>query len=171
MAWAQRFTAQPSTPLEHDDADLYANPAPHRDGLSPRPRSPMSGFGSAHFTTAIQPAGQLRRRGTNRDRHGSLCIPSCLVSRLSSPKAAFNPHTSTALAAYCKSPYPHRSAPAASPTAYSCERSAVDTALEIWHQAEFSVRQKRFTRMQEISVARGLQDLNSLASSPPGSIS
>jgi len=28
-------------------------------------------------------------------------------------------------------PYPNRSAPTASPTADSCERSAVDTALEI----------------------------------------
>lgn len=44
---------------------------------------------------------------------------------------ASNPHTSTALAAYCKSPYPHRSAPTASATAHFCARSDVDTALEI----------------------------------------
>jgi hypothetical protein len=100
----------------------------------------MSGVGSAQFATAIQPVGQLRRRGTNRDRKGPLCFPSCLVSRLSSPKAAFNPHTSTALAAYCKSPYPHRSAPTASPIADSCERSGVDTALEIYRSSRIRGR-------------------------------
>ncbi len=58
---------------------------------------------------------------------------SCPAATLNSPQAAFNPHTSTALAAYCKSPYPHRSALPPSPTANSCLRSAVDTALEMLH--------------------------------------
>ena len=133
-ALAQRFTAQPSTLLEHDDADLFANPTPHRDGRSPRPRSPMPRFGSAQFTTAIQPVGLLPSRGTNSVSYGSLCIPSCPVGRLRSPQAASNPHTSTALAAYCKSPYPQCSAPTAAAAGNSCTRSTVDTALEIMRQ-------------------------------------
>jgi hypothetical protein len=43
------------------------------------------------------------------------------------------PPISTALMAYCKSPYPHCSAPAASDQEKFCSRSTVDTALEIWH--------------------------------------
>jgi hypothetical protein len=52
-------------------------------------------------------------------------------SRSNSPQTAFNPHTSTALTAYCKSPYPHRSAYAASEHEKICPRSGVDTALVI----------------------------------------
>src|SRR5580658_9728663 len=104
----------------------------------------MSGFGSEHFTTATQPVGQLRRRSTNTVSHGPLHIPSCLVRRLGSPKAASNPHTSTALAAYCKSPYPHRSAQIASESAYPCRRSAVDTALEIWHDSRDDLATVRY---------------------------
>src|SRR6202789_2615528 len=59
---------------------------------------------------------------------------SCPVSRLSSPQTAFNPHTLTALAAYCKSPYPHCSAPAASEREKFSPPSTSDTALEISHQ-------------------------------------
>src|SRR5271168_2862592 len=60
-------------------------------------------------------------------------------SAASSPQTAFNPHTSTALTAYCKSPYPHRSAPAASNQEKSCSRSTVDTALEICQALIFPI--------------------------------
>jgi len=40
----------------------------------------------------------------------------------------------TALAAYCKSPYPHCSAPAASEQEKSSQRTTADTALEILRQ-------------------------------------
>ena len=52
-----------------------SNPTPHRDGLSPRPRSPMPRIGSAQFTTAIQPRGQVRSRSTNPVSHGSTAHP------------------------------------------------------------------------------------------------
>ena len=91
----------------------------------------MPRIDAAQLTTAIQLGDKLRSHCTNPLCHGSMCIPWCPVGRLSSPKAASNPHTSTALAAYCKSPYPHRSAPTASETVYFRVRSAVDTALEI----------------------------------------
>jgi hypothetical protein len=55
-------------------AAIYANPTPHRDGLSPRPRSPMPPIGSVQFKKTIQPVGQLRRRRTNPVGHGSPCI-------------------------------------------------------------------------------------------------
>ena len=143
-ALAQRFTAQPSTLLEHDDADLFANPTPHRDGRSPRPRSPMPRFGSAQFTTAIQPVALLPCRGTNSVSYGSLCIPSCPVGRLRSPQAASNPHTSTALAAYCKSPYRERSGLGILRSSGSLCRSARDTALMIYQQEPGAIRPPRF---------------------------
>src|SRR6266851_8678387 len=54
------------------------------------------------------------------------------VSRISSPQTPFNPHISTALTAYCKSPYPHCSAHAASEHEKFWQRSTADTALEIY---------------------------------------
>ncbi len=65
--------------------------------------------------------------------------PRLQSAGLRSPQAASNLHTSTALAAYCKSPYPQRSVPA-SPTTNSSSRSAVDTALEIYHSPRRSWR-------------------------------
>jgi hypothetical protein len=60
------------------------------------------------------PCHAHRRCTPERPRSGHRHPISCSVSRVSSPQTAFNPHTFTALAAYCKSPYPHCSAPAAS---------------------------------------------------------
>ena len=92
----------------------------------------MPRIGATHSNTAIRPPNLVRNYIPNQDRHTSIRLPSCPVDHLDSLQALFNPHTSTALAAYCKSPYPHRSPPA-SPTTNSCSPSAVDTALEIWH--------------------------------------
>jgi hypothetical protein len=65
---------------------------------------------------------------------------SCPVSRISSPQTPFNPHISTALTAYCKSPYPHCSAPAASDQENFCSRSTVDTAPRDFATVEMSHR-------------------------------
>jgi hypothetical protein len=56
---------------------------------------------------------------------------SCPVSRVRSPQTTINPHTFTALTPYCKSPYPHCSAPTASEHEKFSPRSTADTALEI----------------------------------------
>jgi len=69
-----------------------------------------------------------------RPHSGYLLPVPCPISRIGSPRTAFNPHTLTALAAYCKSPYPHRSASTASEQLKFSQRSTADTALEILHQ-------------------------------------
>ena len=67
-----------------------------------------------NLEACLQPAHAHRQHTTGRAHSGHRHPISCPVSRISSPQTAFNPHTLTALAAYCKSPYPHRSAYAAS---------------------------------------------------------
>src|SRR6266852_5800701 len=81
-----------------------------------------------------RPTPAHRQHTTGRAYSGHRRPISCPVSRISSPQTPFNPHISTALTAYCKSPYPHCSAPAASDQEKVCSRSTVDTALEISRQ-------------------------------------
>ena len=134
-ARAQRFTAR--LPILPEDMMLPCMSTRPRTATDPQPAlaHPMPRIGSTHSNTAIRPPNLVRNYIANQDRHTSIRLPSCPVDHLDSPQALFNPHTSTALAAYCKSPYPQRSAPA-SPTTNSSSRSAVDTALEIFIFAE-----------------------------------
>jgi hypothetical protein len=54
-----------STHPEGDDADLHANPTLCRDGLSPRPCSPIARIKLILFTTTIQPSDQFRNHLAN----------------------------------------------------------------------------------------------------------
>src|SRR6266852_9170568 len=89
-----------------------------------------------------RPTPAHRQHTTGRAYSGHRRPISCPVSRISSPQTPFNPHISTALTAYCKSPYPHCSAPAASDQEKVCSRSTVDTALEISQQLKAPVLNK-----------------------------
>jgi len=132
---AHRSLARTSTPPEKDHADLHANPIPRIDGLSLRPRHPMAQIGSAYPRRTRQPSLSYLRRAPEPIRPAHRHPTSCPINRACSPRTAFNPHTFTALAAYCKSPYPHCSAPTASEREKLSPRSTADTALEIWHQS------------------------------------
>ena len=89
---------------------LVDNPIPRNDRRSSRQRHPMARIGSAEPRCLPQPCHAHRRCTPERSRSGHRYPVSCSVSRVSSPQTAFNPHTFTVLAAYCKSPYPHCSA-------------------------------------------------------------
>jgi hypothetical protein len=126
--------ARTSTHPEEDDADLHANPTPRRDRPSPRPCHSVPRIGSASPWASLQPSHPHRQRTAGPACSGHRPPISCPFSRSNSTQTAFNPHTATALTAYCKSPYPHRSAYAAAEHEKFWQRSTVDTALEIWHQ-------------------------------------
>jgi hypothetical protein len=68
----------------------------------------MSGRDAASLETG---AGATRPRNINRAYSAKMHPILWPVCCHGLAQAAFNPHTSTALAAYCKSPYPQRSAP------------------------------------------------------------
>jgi len=63
---------------------------------------------------------------------GSAHLDEKSAFRPCGPDGAFNPHTETALAAYCKSPYPQCSAPNVLSSVNFYPRSTVDTALQIY---------------------------------------
>jgi hypothetical protein len=71
----------------------------------------MPSIRSARFTKAIPPHDHVRNPIPNPASRGSPRPPPWSVDHLNSPHTPSKPHTSTALAAYCKSPYRHRSAP------------------------------------------------------------
>ena len=67
-------------------------------------------------------------------------MPTCPVDRVDSPRELFNPHTSTALTAYCKIAVSALLRTASNTAAgNSCTRSTVDTALEIYHSSRVSI--------------------------------
>jgi hypothetical protein len=131
---AHRPPARTSTHLEEDFAHAHTNTIPRIDGRSSRQRYSMAQISSSQPRCLSQPCHAHRRRTPERPRSGHRHPISCPVSRLGPPRTAFNPHTLTALAAYCKSPYPHRSASTASEHEKFSPRSTADTALEISHQ-------------------------------------
>ena len=131
---AHRSLARTSTRPEEDHVHTHANTTPRIDGLSLRPRHPMAQIGSAYPRRTRQPSLSYLRRAPEPIRPAHRHPTSCPINRACSPRTAFNPHTFTALAAYCKSPYPHCSAPTASEHEKLSPRSTADTALEIWHQ-------------------------------------
>jgi hypothetical protein len=90
-----------STASEPVLAFLCLKSAPHRLGHTRRPY--------------IQPATASWDRPHPTQHRLDPCPTHCLSSRL----AVFNPHTSTELAPYCKSSYPHRSASAVTLSAES----------------------------------------------------
>jgi hypothetical protein len=61
-------------------------------------------------------------------RAGRLCMGKVTKQSWKVNHGHSNPHTSAAVTAFCKSPYPHCSAPEASVTGNSCKQSIVDTA-------------------------------------------
>ena len=124
---AHRSPARTSTHPEEDD--VHTNTT----------RSlPSTGVHTANATPWLESAPSLpqpchahRRCTPEPPRSGHRHPISCSVSRVSSPQTAFNPHTPTALAPYCKSPYPHCSAFTAPELEKFSLRSTADTALEI----------------------------------------
>ena len=129
---AQRFTAQPSTLPEETMRSSLST----RLLTSTASDLALAPLCSNRLRTVYDrhPAACQRRNGSAIPlRHGQLRPPSCPLRRLSSPQALFLPHTSTALAAYFKSPYPHCSAPALPPAQASlheehCRYGAIDSA-------------------------------------------
>jgi hypothetical protein len=113
-----------------------------KNALSPHHRllahAAKSGTGEASTLAPspqpFVPPWELRAQQKNRVRRFSRYEE---VQRLGKTGAS---HTSTALTAYCKSPYPHCSAPAASDQEKFCPRSTVDTALEISRQLKRGVQ-------------------------------
>jgi hypothetical protein len=129
-----RPPARTWTHPEENDAAPHDNPTPRVDGLSPRPRHPIA---SHRLRIGLNLPAALSSIPPPHYRTGPLQRLNpllCMVNRLNFARAAFNPHLATALAPYCKSPYPHRSAHAASEHEKFCPRSTVDTALEIYRQ-------------------------------------
>ena len=93
----------------------------------------------------------------------------CPVGRLNTTLAAPNPDTSTARAAYCKSPCPHRPGLPSSPDAKSRSRSAVDTALEIWRESSTLPATSAFAVTDPIQGASMVAQTHSSGAHPKGS--
>ena len=106
-----------------------AGPTPRFNRFRTRPRYPVSQIGCGSAWIPMQTSHPPRNRWPERAHPSQHRLVPWPTHRLPSQLAAFNPHTSTALAPYCKSTYPHRSAPAATSTAESSARGA----LSIWH--------------------------------------
>jgi len=100
-AQPSRFWSLPKTAIRFDGLPIHSSTNPMFDFfLGHGWLAYLAGVGLyAHFTITIQPPRQICSSGATPVGQGSLCIPACTVGRLSSPQAASNPHTSTALAA------------------------------------------------------------------------
>jgi hypothetical protein len=94
----------------------------------------MPKIGSARHRASLSYPHAHSRSAHDKPRSGVPPPIFWAVQHRRSTQAAFNTHTSTALAAYCKSPYPHCSAHAIARSRNLSLRSTVDTALEIMRQ-------------------------------------
>ncbi len=94
----------------------------------------MPKIGSARHRASLSYPHAHSRSSHDKPRSGLPPPIFWAVQHRRSTQAAFNTHTSTALAGYCKSPYPHCSAHAIARSRNLSLRSTVDTALESMHQ-------------------------------------